>query len=232
MPSARLDGLQAITLDLYGTLLDVESSVLGAFTRFLAAKGCPDAPGDVVRSWESAYFQETMIDTLLGQGRTSFERISRRALGQVLTRQGITHGSEEIEELLASRDLGGLYPDVREGLLALKPRYTLVLLSNGDRTSLERAVANLSIPVDQIVSAEQAGVYKPHPGVYRAAIEQLALEPSQVLQVAAHAWDIRGAQAFGMAGAYVNRREIPNGDDRFQPDLEVSDLRNLAGRLH
>ena len=232
MSSARLDGLQAITLDLYGTLLDVESNVLGAFARFLSGRGCPHAPGDVVRSWESAYLQETMIDTLLGGERTSFERISRGALGQVLSRQGITHGSEEIEELLASRDLGGLYPDVREGLLALKPKYTLVLLFNGDRISLERTVANLSIPVDQIVSAEQAGVYKPHPGVYRAAMEQLGLEPSRVLHVAVHAWDIRGAQAFGMAGAYVNRHEIPYGDDRFLPDLEVSDMRDLAGRLH
>ena len=44
-------------------------------------------------------------------------------------------------------------------------------LSNGDRTSLGRAVANLSIPVDRIVSAEQAGAYKLHPGVYRSAVE-------------------------------------------------------------
>ena len=113
----------------------------------------------------------------------------------------------------------------------LKGKYTLVVLSNGDRAALEQTVANLALPVDRIVSAEQAGVYKPHPAVYRKAVEDLKLEPAQVLHVAAHAWDIRGAVAFGMAGAFINRPGLPYGDSPFPPTLEVPDLRELAARV-
>ena len=57
------------------------------------------------------------------------------------------------------------------------------------------------------------------------------LEPprEQVLRVANHAWDIRGARAAGMAGAYINRYGIPYVDANYsQPDLEVAGLAQLA----
>jgi 2-haloacid dehalogenase len=226
-----LESVRAITLDPYGTLLDVKSSMLQVCTNFLKAKGYSGDPGDVVSSWQTGYFQETMIDTLLGHGRTPFSQIIRSSLRQALAQLGIQSTSDELGGLLASGTPGAPFPDVTEGLLALKGRYTLVALSNGDQTALEQAVSNLSLPVDRAVSAEQAGVYKPHPAVYRTAVEQLGLEPSQVLHVAAHAWDIRGAVAFGMRGAYINRAGILYGDSPFQPDLEASDLLELAARI-
>lgn len=226
-----LDSVRVLTLDLYGTLLDVESSLLDAFAEFLKARSYAGSPKEVVRSWETAYFQETMIDTLLDHGRTSFEQISRSCLRQVLSRLGIQHNSDDVEGLLAARVRGTLFSDVKEGLTALKSRYSLAVLSNGDLHALERTVDNLSLPVDRVISAEQAGAYKPHPSVYRTALDQLGLEAGQALHVASHAWDIRGAKAVGMNGAYVNRNGFPYDESPFQPDLEVADLVGLAAKL-
>ncbi|MED5208777.1 MAG: hypothetical protein VX895_06560, partial [Chloroflexota bacterium] len=84
----------------------------------------------------------------------------------------------------------------------------------------------------QAISSEQAGYYKPHAGVYRHALEELGLSGGQVLHVAAHSWDIRGARTAGMFGAYINRYEIPYVDaDGSQADLEVSGLVGLSDRL-
>ena len=49
------------------------------------------------------------------------------------------------------------------------------VLSNGDLESLDRAVNGLSIPVDRAISAEGAGYYKPHTGVYQHAMKELGL---------------------------------------------------------
>jgi len=220
--------VRALTLDLYGTLLDVESSVRQAFEGFLRARGVSASPWDVVRLWETAYFQETMIDTLLGQGRTPFERVSRQCLGQALDRLGIAHTADDLEGLLASRDRGHLFPGVQEGLKVLRGRYTLAVLSNGDLASLQRVVENLSIPVDQVISAQQAGVYKPHPEVYRTGLRTLGLGPDQVMHVASHAWDVRGAKAAGLRGAYVNRAGVVYDDPRLPPDVAVGDFIELA----
>ena len=63
-------------------------------------------------------------------------------------------------------------------------------------------------------------------------MNELGLPGEQVLHVAAHAWDIRGARAAGMAGAYINRYGIPYVDaDGSQPDLEVLGLVQLADQL-
>ena len=106
------------------------------------------------------------------------------------------------------------------------------VLSNGDLESLDLAVNGLGIPVDRAISAEGAGYYKPHTGVYQHAMKELGLMGEQVLHVAAHAWDIRGARAAGMAGAYINRYGIPYVDvDGSQPDLQVLGLAQLADQL-
>jgi 2-haloacid dehalogenase len=63
------------------------------------------------------------------------------------------------------------------------------------------------------------------------AAEHLALDPAEILMVAAHPWDLRGAAAIGFATAYVARpgAERPREDDTF--DVEVDDLAALADRL-
>ena len=43
-------------------------------------------------------------------------------------------------------------------------------------------------------------------------MKELGLPEDQVLHVAAHAWDIRGTRAAGMAGAYIDRYGIPYVD--------------------
>ena len=231
MTQSALRDVRAITFDMYGTLLDLEASFVGGIGRFLQANGSTRDAAELVRFWEAAYLRESMADTLLGRGRTSFERLRRDCLSQVLSRLRVRHTAEDVDRLLTTDAQVSLFPDVLEGLLALRGRYRLAVLSNGDLDSLERAVAGLSIPVEQVISAEQAGVYKPHQAVYSYAVEQLGLEKEQILHVAAHPWDIRGAKACGLLGAYINRDSVPYGTASLRADLEVAKLTGLAGRL-
>ena len=230
-PQANTSSLRAITFDMYGTLLDLEASFAPGLAQFLRANGCDQDAAEVVRFWEATYLRESMVDTMLGRGRTLFERIRRECLHQVLSKLKVDHTLAEVEDLLTSKATVSLYPDVQEGLLALRDGYTLAVLSNGDLGSLEQAVASLSIPVDRVISVEQVGVYKPHSAVYGYAAEHLGLNPTQILHVAAHPWDVRGAKAFGFLAAYLDRDNVPYGESPFQADLEIPDLTELAGRL-
>lgn len=222
----------AITFDLYGTLLNLEATFAPAFDGFLRERGVAiDAP-ELVRTWEWAYLHEGMVDTFLGGPRTPFEQLRRITLSQVLSRAGIEHGSGDLEELLAVRATPSLFPDVVESLAALRGRYTLSVLSNGDLAALERIVSTLNIPVHRIISVEQAGCYKPDLRVYRRAAELLEAETGGILHVAAHAWDVRAARTAGMRGAYVDRHRIPYAPlTSERPDLETADLPELAAML-
>ena len=231
MEESLLDSVRAVTFDMYGTLLDLEATFAPSFRDFLNAKGCRGEAGALVETWERDYLHESMVDTLVGGGRTPFERIRWVTLSQLFSKLKIEHTQDEIEAVLG-RAVPTLFPDVIESLGRLGEKYTLAVLSNGDLALLERAVGLLAIPVVRTISAEQAGYYKPHSEVYRHGAGQLDLHSNQILHVAAHGWDIRGAKAIGMLGAYINRHGIPytvGGPE--QPDLETADLTEFASRV-
>ena len=46
--------------------------------------------------------------------------------------------------------------------------------------------------------------------------------------VAAHAFDILGAQSCGYRGAYVNRYDLPTEYSLYQPDIVVKDFLALS----
>ncbi len=234
MQKLPLGPVRAITFDMYGTLLDLLASFASGFDEFLKAKRFPGSADDVVQAWETTYLHESNVDSLLGRPRTPFEVVRRVTLSQLFHKLKIAHTKDDIEELVTTKATPTLFPDVKEHLARLQAqgKYQMSVLSNGDLESLERAVSGLGIPVHRTISAEQAGYYKPHSGVYQHAIKELGLPGEQVLHVAAHAWDIRGARAAGMAGAYINRYDIPYVDaDGSQADLEVPGLAELADRL-
>ncbi len=232
MPSFDPQSISAITFDLYGTLLDLEATFEPGFDAFFRERGAAvDAPR-FVQTWEFTYLHEGMVDTFLGGPRTPFEQVRRTTLSQLLTRTGVEHNRDDVEELLTRRANPTLFPDVVESLNALRGQYTLSVLSNGDLAVLERIVSTLNIPVHRTISVEQAGCYKPDRRVYLRAAELLSLGTDRILHVAAHAWDIRAAQAVGMKGAYIDRHTIPFApftDDH--PDIETSNLPELAALL-
>ena len=114
----------------------------------------------------------------------------------------------------------------------MEGRYGLVALSNGEQWYLEELLGN-SVPAtfDAIISVDQVGAFKPAPGIYRKAAQRLGCDPGEIMMVAAHAFDILGAQTCGFRAAYVNRYGLPTEDSQYQPDIIVNDFVQLAERL-
>ena len=232
MPPFDPRSIRAITFDLYGTLLDLEATFAPAFASFLQERDIDLDAAELVRTWEWVYLHEGMVDTFLGGPRTPFELLRRTTLSQLFSRIGIEHSRDDIEDLLGNRVTPTLFPDVAESLAAMRDRYTLSVLSNGDLAVLERIVSTLGIPVHRTISVEQAGCYKPDQRVYRKAIELLAADAGNVLHVAAHAWDIRAARVAGMQGAYIDRHSIPYAPFSDEcPEIESANLPELAAIL-
>ena len=232
MPAFDAADIRAITFDVYGTLLDLEATFAPGLAGFLRGRGAALDAADLVRTWEWAYLHEGMVDTFLGGARTSFELLRRSTLSQVLSSCGVAHSREDIEDLLTVRAAPALFPDVLDSLAGLRGRFTLAALSNGDLAMLERIVDGLGLPLDRVISVEQAGCYKPDLRVYRRAVELLSPEAGAVLHVAAHAWDVRAAQAAGMRGAYVDRHGIPYAPFTDAcPDVETATLPELVAIL-
>lgn len=81
------------------------------------------------------------------------------------------------------------------------------------------------------MSAHEVGIFKPAPVVYRLALDRLRIDARRLLFVSANGWDAAGAAAAGLRVAWVNRSGAPREGIGGEPELVVSDLAELAGRL-
>jgi 2-haloacid dehalogenase len=122
------------------------------------------------------------------------------------------------------------FPEVPATLEALKSGgFKTAILSNGSPEMLLSVVQGTGIAhlLDAVLSVEAVGIYKPHPSVYKIAVDSLSLDAEAICFVSANAWDAHGASAFGLKVVWCNRygqsREILPG----AADVEVSTLAEI-----
>ena len=166
-------------------------------------------------------------------GHSGYLETCRRSLVYALRANGIGFDPERIREFMGVWQELSPYEDSLEGLDRLASKYKLVALSNGEPDFLHHLASNrIKFDFDSVISVEEGGAFKPHPSVYRSAARILDVEPSQIMMVAAHSFDIMGARASGFRGAYVNRYSLPYEDtEQYTPDIVVNDFNQLADAL-
>ena len=169
---------------------------------------------------------------------TNIDGLHRMILDDLLEELGI-EGLTEGEKVKLTRAWHRLtpWPDAVAGLTRLRERFTIATLSNGNVALLTNMAKNAGLPWDCILSAELARRYKPDPEVYSTAAQLLGLPPERVMMVAAHAFDLKAAQAVGMRAAYVHR-PLEFGPDRPPEDVAdeafdvfADDFEDLADKL-
>ena len=124
-----------------------------------------------------------------------------------------------------------VFPDVKPGLTALKKKGLLLsILSNGDSKMLEAAVENGGISglLDTVISAGEAGVYKPSPRVYELGIGRMKICSEELGFVSSNSWGICGAASAGLTTFWIQRSpaELPEelGYEATRTMKTISDL--------
>jgi putative hydrolase of the HAD superfamily len=133
----------------------------------------------------------------------------------------------EIERGWAKSENFELYEDVLPVLEELRAySLKLGLVSNGIR-DLSEFVAHHRLDVDAIVDSRSHGRVKPHPTIFRTALDRLGVGAEQAAMVGdSLAEDVQGARALGLRAILVDR------DDRHpEVDERVADLYALPAAL-
>ena len=222
---------EVLAFDLWDTLLDRESTLVPALDELLTHHGSDYDPQILLRRYLAMHFRDSMIDSLIPGPHTPFKEISRRALGYRLNQIGLDVPDEDIRGIIRQWKTLQPYPDVDAALGRLGEQYKLVGLSNGDPDMLNAVRPNFESELDGVVSVADAGAYKPHRASYDLCCEEFDVAPHEVVFVTAHTFDLVGAKAVGMHGAFLNRHENPYGEWIHQPDITVADTEELASVL-
>ncbi len=186
---------------------------------------------DLLPLWFSTMLHYSLVETL-SDNYHSFGEIGTAALMMVAKTQGIDLEYEEAKAAIVTplRSLPP-HPDVVEGLKALKENgYRLVSLTNSSAVGVETQFKNAGLIdlFEKRYSIESIKKFKPHPDTYRMVLDDLGVQPEEVLMVAAHAWDLAGAKNVGLQTAFVKRPGKTLYPNVPKPDYVVSDLKELV----
>ena len=130
------------------------------------------------------------------------------------------------------------YRDVlAQALARLQQRYRLAPITNCDDDLFAGSAARLGVTFDEVVTAQQAGAYKPDERPFLLAFDRLGVPRQRILHVAQSLFhDHVTAKRLGLTSVWINRRAGRTGDGatpqaQAVPDLELPDLRSLADLL-
>jgi 2-haloacid dehalogenase len=165
----------------------------------------------VLREWFGQLVMYSMAATLAEQ-YVDFFALGRGVLRMLadIHRADIT--DDDVGRLQAWMSTMPAHPDVVEALTVLRDNgFRLITLTNsphrsGARTPLENA--GLGELFERQFSVESCRAFKPSPSVYRYVSRQLGVAPADCMMVAAHVWDILGAQSAGFSTALTLRARV------------------------
>ena len=223
--------VRALSFDVFGTLVDWRSGVAEGF-RAVGVAGDPD---ELAEAWRARY-RPILAEVNAGSRPWgNFDELHEITLDDLLGERGIEVPADARRELVRAWHHLDPWPDVREGLEALRRSHLTAALSNGHVALLVDLARHGDLRFDCILSAELVRAYKPAPVVYQGAAGLLGVDPAELMMVAAHPWDLDGARGAGLRTALVERPfEHGPGSAGYEyaaADESVASLVELAARL-
>ena len=236
---ANLQEIEALTFDVFGTVVDWRTSIASEGEQLASKKGIKGVDWFAFAdAWRGGY---TPAMNRVRKGElpwTTIDGLHRIILDKLLPQFGIV-GLSEDEKKDFNRAWHRLtpWPDAVTGLTRLRSKFIIAPLSNGNVALLTNMAKYSRLPWDCILSAELSRHYKPDPEVYQTAADLLGLPTERVMMVAAHPFDLKAAQAVGMRSSYVSRPLEFGSDNPFKDppiedfDVYATDFQNLADKL-
>lgn len=214
--------------DAYGTLFDVSA----------AAREVAESPGrdafrarwtEVANFWRLKQLQYSWLRAV-ADAHTDFWKVTQDGLDWALEATGLDGDQDLRQRLLDLYWELRAYPEVPDMLTRLKAGgLQTAILSNGSPDMLNGAVksAGIGAVLDDVLSVESVGVFKPDSRVYDLVGTRFGCAPDEVLFVSSNGWDAAASSGYGFQTVWVNRAGEPMDNMPWRPKHVLSDLTTI-----
>jgi 2-haloacid dehalogenase len=219
---------ELLTFDCYGTLINWEEGILRCLHRILAAHGKHTDDATILQ-----FYGEFEAHAEQGEYRP-YREVLQSVVRQFGKQLGFTPTDHEVRSLPESLKEWKPWPDTVTALRQLQSRFRLAIISNVDDDLFAATRPKLGLEFDQIITAQQAGAYKPSLKIFKLALSRVGVPAHRILHVGQSVYhDVIPAQSLGLATVWVNRPSARAGVGAVKavegrPDLQVSSLAELA----
>ncbi|WP_063734802.1 haloacid dehalogenase type II [Streptomyces sp. RTd22] len=217
---------QVVTFDAYGTLVDFE--LVPATLKTLRDR--LDLDGlDVDKFIDN--FRVMRFQAVLEAYRP-YDEVLHSSLEKAMRLHGLEFRTSDGDALVEAVAGFGPFPEVPDALRALKSRYEIAIISNTNDDLIARNIERIGVDFDHVITAQQAGAYKPSRETFEYAYKTIGVEPSQVIHTA-QGWeyDLIPTRDLGLARRVWINRFGRRGSTAYQPYDELPDLSGLPALL-
>lgn len=231
----RLSDFDAVTFDVYGTLIDWEPSIIDFLRSWSRRHGIDRQDAELLMAFDRA-----RADIQRERPAHLYPEVLRRCFDRLCAEFDVAGDAAGRETLAAAPHTWPAFADSHAGLVALQARAKIGALSNIDDASLQSSCRKLDFAFDVVVTAERIGAYKPDWPHFHTALEdlhRLGIQPERVLHVGQSLRaDITPANKLGMKCAWINRPGrllglSGQGAAEAKPGLTVLSLSELVAAL-
>lgn len=216
--------VSAVTFDCYGTLVqwpERQEELLGAIA---GRHGITTPPGEL-----RARFREHQYELTTGPYRR-YADVLADGLTATLAAEGITATDDDRRSFVNGLSDVPPYPEVPDVLREVARRRRVVLISNTDDNLVAATIRGLGDGVHDVITAEQAGAYKPALAIFALAHERAGAPPGEIVHVGASgSLDMVPARTLGLRRVWVDRRNAGTVDG--EPTLRLTTLDELPAAL-
>jgi 2-haloacid dehalogenase len=208
------------TFDCYGTLIDWNRGIGDTLDRLW-----PDvARAHLLHCYHS-------VEPLVEEGRAlPYLEVLTRCVRAIAAIEGLSLEASDASALADSLPSWPPFPEVGAALQALRADgWRLAILSNPYPDLLAASLRQLNVPVDETITALEAGSYKPASGHWNRFFEQTAADRTRHVHVGASLFhDIEPAGQLGIPVVWINRLDEKSDVPRA---AELADLSALPETL-
>lgn len=219
---------EVLTFDCYGTLINWEEGILHCLHRILADHDKDTDDATVLKLYGD-------FEARVEQGEyRCYREVLQSVVMQFGEQLGFSPTQAETQSLPESLATWKPWPDVVDALRQLQERFRLSIISNVDDDLFAATEPQLGVRFDEIITAQQAGAYKPSLKIFELALSRIGVPVRRILHVGQSIYhDVIPAQSLGLSTVWVNRPSPRAGVGAVkaaqgQPELQVSSLAELV----
>ena len=211
-----------LTFDCYGTLTQWDEGLVAVVSDILAGHGQsnPDVAAflSIYDGYEHAAEQATPF--------RDFKTVSAEALERTMADLGLQFRTSDAEMLVSRIAAFPPFPEVSETLARFKAMgYRLCVISNTDDDLIAGNIGQMGGHIDRVITAEQAGAYKPSAKTFAHAHRTLGVTPAEVVHICASPHlDLAAARDIGFRCIWVDRGTARKPLPDYVPDATVPSL--------
>jgi 2-haloacid dehalogenase len=210
-----------LTFDCYGTLIQWDEGLVAAAEKILSKRGAAVDAGTLIRIYDR---HEHVLEAQ--RPHRLFSDVAGTALAIAMAELGLASSPEDTRILTDSISAMPPFPEVVGALRDLKRQgFKLCIISNTDDAIIAGNVAQLGGHIDRVITAEQAGAYKPSRQIFAHAHRALQVTKDDIVHICASPHlDLVAARDIGFRCIWIDRGTGRKPPPDYVPDAVLPTL--------